>query len=148
MQDSSTFADGESRPVPGTEPVVTPAGIGASARRRGASSLPAPADRVQSAFVALAVARLERDHVALLAALCDLELDPPGSTPVMQQALAAVLLEELRQTQRALERAALGTLGYCERCQTPLAVSALLSQPAATHCPSCTAAIERGQQIH
>jgi hypothetical protein len=148
MQDTSAFADGGSRPVSGTEPEVTPAGIAASAPSRGAASLPAPADRVQSAFVALAVARLERDHVALLAAICDLELDRPGSAPVIQQALAAVLREELRQTQRALERAALGTLGYCERCHAPLAISVLLSQPAATHCPNCAAVIERGHQIH
>ena len=148
MQDTSTFANGGSTPLPSTEPGVTPTGIAASASRHGASSLATSADRVQSAFVALAVARLERDHVALLAARCDLERDQLGGAAVMHQALAAVLREELRQTQRALERAALGTLGYCERCQAPLAITVLLSQPASTHCPSCTAAIERGQQVH
>lgn len=141
MQDMSAFADGGSLPAIGAEPETRQARPGA----------PAAADRVQHAFVALAVARLERDHVALLAALCDLDMEQRSSAasgPVMRQALAALLHEELRQTQRALERAADGTLGYCERCQSPLAISILLSQPATTHCPSCAAAIERGNTIH
>jgi hypothetical protein len=138
MQDGSLFADTGQVPLP-VAAVRTNEQMGAPRR-----------DRVQGAFVALAVARLERDHVALLAALCDLEQEqrPGRSGSVSMQALEAVLREELRQTQRALERAAVGTLGYCERCETPLAIAMLLSQPATTHCSGCAAALERGNQVH
>jgi RNA polymerase-binding transcription factor DksA len=140
MQDGSVFADAGNQPV------------AASVAQDGAKGGIAGADRVQTAFVSLAVARLERDHVALLAALCELEQAQQVSSArhaaVMQQAITAVLREELRQTQRALERAADGTLGYCERCGAPLAVAILLAQPATTHCPACTAAVERGNQVH
>lgn len=147
MQDSSMFAEGGVIPVVGAELAgAPPEAHRATPGTRGVSDL------VQGAFVSLAVARLERDHVALLAALCDLELEqrsvPAASVPVMRQALASLLHEELRQTQYALERAADGTLGYCQRCQSPLAISVLLSQPTTMHCAGCTAAIERGSQVH
>lgn len=145
MQDTSMYADGGNIPLPAAEPSEIAVTAAPSGARTGS-------DRVQAAFVSLAVARLERDHVALLAALCDLERERRASaaagTQVMQEALTAVLREELRQTQRALERASAGTLGYCERCQAPLTITVLLAQPATTHCPGCTAAVERGTQIH
>jgi hypothetical protein len=139
MQDSSVFGEVGNLPVSDAAQAAAP------------STTPARhCDHVHSAFVTVAVARLERDHVSLLAALCDLEQAPPtaGSKPVMRQALAAVLQDELRQTQRALERAAQGGLGYCERCDAPIAIAVLLSQPATTHCPSCAAVVARATQVH
>jgi DnaK suppressor protein len=141
MQDSSVFGEAGNLPVADAVPAPIPSTM-AAPRRHG--------DRVQAAFVTLAVARLERDHVSLLAALCEMEQHAPtaGETPVMRQALAAVLREELRQTQRALERAAQGGIGYCERCDAPLAVAVLLAQPATIHCASCAAAVARSNQVH
>ena len=143
MQDSSALGENGNLSVPSFHEGTLPATMAAPARRGR--------DRVQEAFVTLTVTRLEREHVSLLAALCELEQEQSpsrGRTPAMRQALAAVLLDELRQTQRALERAAHGTLGYCERCDAPLAVTILLAQPATTHCARCAAASARGNQVH
>ena len=108
-------------------------------------------DPTRRAFVALALARLERDHVALLAALCELEAGTPvdsSASPSLRDALATVLREDLRQTQRALDLAHQGTLGACERCHKPLATSLLFAQPATTRCAACAAVLERAAQVH
>lgn len=138
MQDASAH---------GSDPVYLPLVDGRAARRH---------DRVASAFVSVALARLERDHVALLAAICDLETQrgkPRARTrtvdsPALLDALASVLREDLRQTQHALDLAAQGVFGYCERCHTALSSSILLNHPATTRCPDCAAAVERSSQIH
>lgn len=113
-------------------------------------------DGVANAFVSVALARLERDHVVLLAAVCQLEsgdaLGSPGAaaatSPVLREALAALLREDLRQTQRALRLAADGTYGTCESCHTALPINVLLNQPATTRCQSCCTAAERAHQVH
>jgi RNA polymerase-binding transcription factor DksA len=97
----------------------------------------------------VALARLERDHVALLAALCDLETaDSRHLSAAMRDALAVLLRADLRQTQHALALAAEGRYGACERCHTPLASVALLTTPATTRCPSCVGATARANQLH
>jgi RNA polymerase-binding transcription factor DksA len=113
-------------------------------------------DGVTSAFVSVALARLERDHVVLLAAVCQLESDAaaglPAATaatsPVLREALKALLREDLRQTQRALRLAADGAYGTCEICHTALPIHVLLDQPATTRCQSCAVAAERARQVH
>lgn len=117
---------------------------------------PRHADDVAGAFVSVALARLERDHVALLAAVCELtspSRDPGSATdmadrPALRDALLTVLREDLRQTQQALALAANGAYGYCEVCHTPLPSRVLLEQPATTHCAGCASALERARQIH
>jgi RNA polymerase-binding transcription factor DksA len=131
---------------------------------------PAPTDHpeatlqtggVASAFISLALARLERDHAALLAALCELEsgaacgnaaagarsADWPDS-PVLRDALQTLLREDLRQTQRALRLAAEGTYGYCEVCHAALSLHTLMVQPATTRCAACASAADRAEQVH
>jgi hypothetical protein len=117
---------------------------------------PRHAGDVVGAFISVALARLERDHVALLAAICEL-ISPssrPGSgvgmahDPALRDALLTVLREDLRQTQRALALAANGTYGYCETCHSPLSSRALLEQPATTHCAGCASAAARARQVH
>jgi hypothetical protein len=116
---------------------------------------PRPADHVADAFVAVALGRLERDHVALLSAICDLTSPPrisrprtlPADDPTLREALLAVLREDLRQTQRALMQASAGTYGTCATCHTALPSHVLLEQPATTHCARC-AASERASQVH
>lgn len=110
----------------------------------------APARTMRGDAVALvALARLERDHVALLAALCDLEAAGTRRlSAAMRDALAVLLRADLRQTQRALALASDGRYGLCERCHTPLASVALLTTPATTHCPLCTGTAMRARQLH
>jgi hypothetical protein len=114
------------------------------------------ADEIASAFISVALARLERDHAALLAAMCELtspstaSLAPAGvaDSPVLRQALITLLREDLRQTQHALTLAADGTYGYCEICHRVLPSRTLLMYPATTWCENCAAADERARQIH
>ena len=118
----------------------------------------APADAARGdAVVLVALARLERDHVALLSALCDLEAPAArraraGGTQAlsaaMRDALAVLLRADLRQTQHALALAAEGRYGRCEGCQAPLSSVALLTTPATTHCASCAGSAARAGQVH
>lgn len=52
-------------------------------------------------------------------------------------AVLAVLQEELRQVERALERAARGLYGACEDCGGMIAPRRLQVVPAATRCVAC-----------
>jgi uncharacterized protein with PIN domain len=125
----------------------------------GAPAATTTASARGDAVVLVALARLERDHVALLAALCDLEV-PTGTrrraksggaqplSAALRDALAVLLRADLRQTQHALALAAEGRYGLCEGCQAPLASVALLTTPATTHCPSCAGSAARAGQVH
>jgi DnaK suppressor protein len=97
------------------------------------------AKRVRRASVALALSRLEREHVALLLAIC--ELETPNAADPNPQALHAALLpmlrEDLRQTQHALSRAAHGLYGTCEECHKPIAARQLELTPTLTRCAAC-----------
>lgn len=97
--------------------------------------------RSRRASLALALSRLEREHVALLLAICELE-DPPrpdDDTPrALREALLLLLRDDLRQTQHALGLAAEGTYGICEGCHRPLAMRLLEQHPALTRCAACS----------
>lgn len=112
--------------------------IPAGARPRGRTIA---AWRSRRASLALALSRLEREHVALLLAICELE-DPPkhdDDTPLaMREALLLLLRDDLRQTQHALALAAQGMYGICEGCHRPLAVRLLEQHPALTRCAACS----------
>lgn len=97
--------------------------------------------RTRRASLALALSRLEREHVALLLAICELE-EPPrpeDDTPrAVREALLLLLRDDLRQAQHALSLAARGIYGACEECQRPLAARLLEQHPALTHCTACS----------
>lgn len=95
--------------------------------------------------MALALSRLEREHVALLLAICELESPDTadGNSLALREALLPLLREDLRQTQRALARAAQGQYGICEDCNRPLAARLLELKPSATTCPVCEARTRR-----
>src|SRR5215813_6681386 len=102
------------------------------------SRRPAP-KRTRRTSLALALSRLEREHVALLLAICDLETpDPVDPSPqALRAALLPMLREDLRQTQHALARAARGAYGVCEECHKAIAARQLELHPAATCCAAC-----------
>lgn len=95
--------------------------------------------------LALGVRRLEREHVALLLAIC--ELDAPTSatipaktaTGAMNSALHLMLREDLYRTQHALALAAQGRYGRCEDCQRLLSHRQIELKPSVTRCASCAA---------
>lgn len=98
------------------------------------------ARRTRRTSLALALSRLEREHVALLLAICELEepARPDDDTPrAVREALLLLLRDDLRQTQHALALAAQGTYGICEGCQRPLAARLLEQHPALTRCATC-----------
>ena len=91
--------------------------------------------------MALALSRLEREHVALLLAICELEgpattIDP--NARALREALLPMLREDLRQTQQALQLAADGRYGACEECHRPFTSRQLELKPASTRCPVCS----------
>lgn len=90
--------------------------------------------------IAEAVRRLEREHVALLLALC--ELDDLPETPAMRHALQLLLREDLSRTQHALSLAASGHYGKCEDCARPLPRRTLELRPANTRCSLCSTGAE------
>ena len=101
---------------------------------------------VRRSSVALALSRLEREHVALLLAICELEGPDNGAdsnSRALREALLPLLREDLRQTQRALARAARGQYGLCEECSRPLSARLLELKPSATTCPVCEARARR-----
>lgn len=104
--------------------------------------------RIRRASLALALSRLEREHVALLLAICELESasDDNGEGAALREALLPMLREDLRQTQHALALAAHGAYGACEECHRPLAARQLEIKPATTHCPVCSARSRRSFQ--
>ncbi len=90
--------------------------------------------------MALALSRLEREHVALLLAICELEGPAPAIDPnqlVLREALLPMLREDLRQTQHALRLAAEGRYGACEDCHRPFTSRQLELKPASTRCAVC-----------
>ncbi len=102
--------------------------------------------RIRRASLALALSRLEREHVALLLAICELESASDGTSESIasRKALLPMLREDLRQTQHALALAAHGAYGSCEECHRPLAARHLELKPATTRCPECATRARRG----
>ncbi len=119
----------------------------ASRSHRAVNTAHAPR-RVRRASLALALGRLEREHVALLLAICELESasDGNGEGMALRKALLPMLREDLRQTQHALALAAHGAYGACEECHRPLAARHLEMKPATTRCPECAARSHRSTQ--
>lgn len=122
----------------------SPALRAASVPRRSAQAQRSRPRSSRAGALALAVSRLEQEHVALLMALCELE-EPStssGSTAnpePIREALFVLLREELRHTQHALALAARGVYGQCEECHRPLSRRHLDLKPATTRCDICEA---------
>ncbi len=96
----------------------------------------------------LALSRLEREHVALLMAICELEAPAAdggtvGGSPEVREMLLAVLREDLGHTQHALRLASRGQYGLCEECHRPLSRRHLELKPASTRCLVCEARARR-----
>ena len=93
------------------------------------------------ATLARALARLEREHVALLLALSELESSASAATPdsALRAALAPLLRGDLRRTQYALSRADAGLYGICDGCGRTIAARRLQLNPATTRCSACEA---------
>ncbi len=94
----------------------------------------------RSATLGLALRRLEREHVALLLAIA--ELEAPSAqiderTRAINNALRPLLRDDLRRTQHALTLATQGRYGACEICGQPLSRRQLELAPATTRCPGC-----------
>lgn len=94
----------------------------------------------RSATLGLALRRLEREHVALLVAIAELETpsaaDDAG-TRAVNDTLRQLLRGDLRRTQRALTLATQGRYGACETCGQTLSRRQLELAPATTLCPNC-----------
>ena len=122
-----------SQTVDGVSGAIAPAARQTETRR-------AAHRRGRRASIALALGRLEREHVALLMAICELE-GPPGAqdtTPrALRDALLLMLREDLRQTQHALHLAARSEYGACEHCRKPFTARQLELRPTITRCPVC-----------
>jgi len=108
--------------------------------------LPVGAHQRRQLGLAQAMRRLEREHVALLLAMCELEAEQAAqkrqraqASDTLRAALAPMLREDLRRAQYALARAAQGQYGVCERCGRPIALRRLQLQISATCCESCAA---------
>ncbi len=101
--------------------------------------------RVRRSSLALALSRLEREHVALLLAICELESpdSADGNSQALREALLPLLRDDLRQTQHALGRAGQGQYGVCEGCHRALSARQLELKPSATSCPVCEARARR-----
>ena len=93
------------------------------------------------ATLAGALARLEREHVALLLALSELESSAGVNAPdsALRAALAPLLRGDLRRTQYALRRADDGLYGVCDGCGRAIAARRLELNPATTRCSACEA---------
>ncbi len=88
---------------------------------------------------AKALRRLEREHVALLLAISELEAGARGAeSPELRAALLPLLRHDLARTQYALQRAAAGQYGVCDRCGRAIAAGKLELNPATTRCPACS----------
>lgn len=104
-----------------------------AARRRPAARTAAPGSRAQ------ALRRLEREHVALLLAIAELESGATaGQSAALRAALKPLLRADLARAQYALRRAAAGQYGVCDRCGRALAPRLLELNPATTRCPACS----------
>ncbi len=117
--------------------------VTSGARRSRRQRIEAPGER--DTTIAQALRRLDREHMALLLAIC--ELEGPTSpavgafgerpSPAMREALLVLLRDDLGRTQQALSLAAEGRYGACEDCQRPIARRELELNPATTHCAVC-----------
>lgn len=107
-----------------------------SARRK-----PLATKTSRPATLARSLARLEREHVALLLALSDLDATVSSDAPdsALRAALAPLLRNDLRRTQYALSRADAGLYGACDHCGRPIASRRLELNPAITRCSTCEA---------
>jgi RNA polymerase-binding transcription factor DksA len=88
---------------------------------------------------AQALRRLEREHVALLLAISELESSTAGSHD-LQAALLRLLKADLARAQYALSRASAGQYGVCDRCGRALPTRLLEVNPATTRCHACVRA--------
>jgi RNA polymerase-binding transcription factor DksA len=94
----------------------------------------------RGATLGLALRRLEREHVALLLAIAELEAPDAqieDETRAINEALRPLLREDLRRTQHALTLATQGRYGACEICGQSLSRRQLELAPATTRCPGC-----------
>ena len=114
-------------------------GAGGRAGRRRAPSRPA-----QSGGRTQALRRLEREHVALLLAISELEAGSGTESPALRAALLPMLRYDLARANYALRRAATGQFGLCDRCGRRLAPRLLDLNPATTRCPACAAHARHG----
>jgi RNA polymerase-binding transcription factor DksA len=94
----------------------------------------------RSATLGLALRRLEREHVALLLAIAELETpdaQADAATRAINDALRQLLRDDLRRTQHALTLATQGGYGACESCGQSLSRRQLEIAPATTRCSNC-----------
>jgi RNA polymerase-binding transcription factor DksA len=94
----------------------------------------------RSATLGLALRRLEREHVALLLAIAELEspdAQADAAARAINHALRDLLRDDLRRTQHALSLATQGSYGACESCGRSLARRQLEIAPTTTRCPNC-----------
>ncbi|HEX9039338.1 MAG TPA: hypothetical protein VF808_20320 [Ktedonobacterales bacterium] len=97
-----------------------------------------PIKPAQPSGRAQALRRLEREHVALLHAISELESGARGpENPALRAALLPLLRHDLARASYALRRAAEGQYGVCDRCGRRLALRLLELNPATTRCPAC-----------
>ena len=91
--------------------------------------------------LARALARLEREHVALLLAISELDsgASAHATDGALRAALAPLLRGDLRRTQYALSRADAGQYGCCDGCGRSIAARRLELNPAVTRCSACEA---------
>jgi DnaK suppressor protein len=89
------------------------------------------------------IAELQRDRFTDTAG--DDQADTGSKTFEREQeiSLAHSILERSTQVERALERLAEGSYGWCERCGNPIPVERLAAFPSATLCVSCKQLEER-----
>lgn len=97
------------------------------------------APQSRPAILSRALGRLEREHVALLLALSELESSARAASPdvALRAALAPLLRGDLRRTQYALSRADAGLYGVCDHCGHTIAARRVQLNPAATRCAAC-----------
>jgi RNA polymerase-binding transcription factor DksA len=116
-----------------------------SASRRAATRPRVGLVGERSAAVGLALRRLEREHVALLLAIAELEATSAqidDTTCAINDALRPLLRDDLRRTQHALTLATQGRYGACEICGQPLSRRQLEIAPATTRCLGCETRVQ------
>lgn len=111
------------------------------ATRLSASKRKSLAPQSRPAILSRALGRLEREHVALLLALSELESSARAQTSdsALRAALAPLLRGDLRRAQYALSRADAGLYGVCDRCGRAIAARRVRLNPATTRCAGCEA---------
>lgn len=99
---------------------------------------PLVATSSRAATLVRSLARLEREHVALLLALSELDgASADAHDSALRAALAPLLRTDLRRTQYALGRADSGQYGACDSCGRLIAARRLELNPATTRCATC-----------